>query len=64
MSNKYIVHMTRQGVARVPLREVTPIAGIPRGDAVNFDFIDSNQTAVSVALASGVTPGWGRTQFT
>lgn len=64
MSKKYIVHLTRQGVARIALTEVTPIAGVLRGDAVNFDFIDSNQTAVSVALASGVTPGRGRTQFT
>ena len=64
MSKKYIVHLTRQGVALVPLTEVTPIAGVIRGDTVNFEFIDSNQTAVSVAVASGVTPGRGRTQFT
>lgn len=64
LAQKYLVHLTRQGVRIIRFDRIIPVAAVLAGEKVAVFIKDTNVTAVSMAFASPGPPVSGGVHFT
>lgn len=64
LDQKFVVHLTREGIRIVRLSLLTPVAAVLAGTPAAVSLNYANQTAASIALACPGPTGHGRVHFT